>query len=92
MFGRSEEQELAQFTASYNSMFDNLYRGETHARGVTSLPAAVMEQIHSAAVEHAMIKTYKPGQRVRITSIQVQGLFLERMREQMLSSLQRRSE
>jgi hypothetical protein len=80
IFGRSEEEEKAQFTASYNSWADSFSRGERQRRGVDGLPAEVVMEVHRLALRQAMSETYKVGQRIRMSDDEMQYLFMKRLR------------
>ena len=87
IFGRSEEEEKAQFTASYNSWADTFSRGERQRRGVDGLPAEVLLEVHRVALSQAMSETYKIGQRIRMSDDEMQYLFVKRLREETLKSV-----
>lgn len=74
IFGRSEAQEKAQFTAAFNQRFDELYAAEiARTRGWVSSENLV--RIGFVAADWAMGRTYKRGQRMRVIELDIERMF-----------------
>jgi len=89
---RSETKERQQFEAAYHHWFDSMFKSECRRLGVEDLETQKFQEIHQLAARRAVSDTYKPGQSSRLSSSDIQTLYVHKIRENLTRSLRERKE